>query len=285
MAIELPGEIRKKARASVAHDFRENREEGMGIIAATGLLDFPLEEVGPSLCNKAFIDTLELLKIYTPELDIGFHQEEFRFWQETGGEKQLFPAHARRGSRGAELIELRQCDLGTLQLSDHRQPACLPRVNSSGMVAPSRPPNTGLALSICSLLAAITSSTDRLKAWKARVHQRGVPDRGRWRGHGLGHEQGRGRDRMPAKLADEWGRWDGSRGVVMIIGLNPSTDDESNDDPTVRRCLTYTRDWGYGGLCLTNLFALRATNPAVLKTAPDPIGPENDQHQRAATRG
>lgn len=70
----------------------------------------------------------------------------------------------------------------------------------------------------------------------------------------------------------------------MIIGLNLSTADESNDDRTVRRCLTYARDWGYGGLCLTNPFALRATDPAVLKTAPDPIGPENDQHLRTATR-
>ena len=81
-----------------------------------------------------------------------------------------------------------------------------------------------------------------------------------------------------------WRRWDGSRGVVMIIGLNPSTADEAHDDPTVRRCITYARDWGYGGLCLTNLFALRATHPAALKTATDPIGPENDLHLRTAAR-
>lgn len=81
-----------------------------------------------------------------------------------------------------------------------------------------------------------------------------------------------------------WRRWDGSRGVVMIIGLNPSTADEARDDPTVRRCITYARDWGYGGLCLTNLFALRATYPADLKTAADPIGPENDRHLRTVAR-
>ena len=81
-----------------------------------------------------------------------------------------------------------------------------------------------------------------------------------------------------------WRRWDGSRGVVMIIGLNPSTADEAQDDPTVRRCITYARDWGYGGLCLTNLFALRATHPAALKTATDPIGPENDLHLRTRAR-
>lgn len=81
-----------------------------------------------------------------------------------------------------------------------------------------------------------------------------------------------------------WRRWDERRGVVMIIALNPSTADEARDDPTVRRCLAYARDWGYGGLCLTNLFALRATRPAALKTAVDPIGPENDRHLQAAAR-
>ncbi len=75
-----------------------------------------------------------------------------------------------------------------------------------------------------------------------------------------------------------WRRWDGALGVVMIIGLNPSTADASRDDPTVRRCIGYARDWGYGGLFLTNLFAFRATLPAAMKAAANPIGPDNDQH-------
>jgi len=87
MAIELPREIRKKATASIARYFREDREEDMGIIAATGLLDFFLEEVAPSIYNKAIADILERLQLYTSELDIDFHQEEFKFWQKTGGER------------------------------------------------------------------------------------------------------------------------------------------------------------------------------------------------------
>jgi len=62
----------------------------------------------------------------------------------------------------------------------------------------------------------------------------------------------------------------------MFIGLNPSTADETNDDPTVRRCINYARDWGYNGLCMTNLFAYRATDPREMMAVDDPVGWEND---------
>ena len=70
--------------------------------------------------------------------------------------------------------------------------------------------------------------------------------------------------------------WDESKPYAMFIGLNPSTADENNDDPTIRRCISYANDWGYGGLCMTNLFAYRATDPSVMFNADDPIGGKND---------
>jgi hypothetical protein len=73
-----------------------------------------------------------------------------------------------------------------------------------------------------------------------------------------------------------WRRWDAERPLVMMIGLNPSTADASNDDPTIRRCIGFAHDWGAGGLVMTNLFAFRATYPAHLKLAADPVGPRND---------
>lgn len=70
-------------------------------------------------------------------------------------------------------------------------------------------------------------------------------------------------------------RWaDGPR--AMFIGLNPSTADETTDDPTIRRCVGFARAWGYGAIVMTNLFAFRATQPDDMKREPDPIGPEND---------
>lgn len=73
-----------------------------------------------------------------------------------------------------------------------------------------------------------------------------------------------------------WRIWDPAAGTVNFIGLNPSTADEQVDDPTIRRCIGFARDWGYGGLVMTNLSAFRATKPAVMKTAAEPVGRDND---------
>ncbi len=73
-----------------------------------------------------------------------------------------------------------------------------------------------------------------------------------------------------------WRRW-GSGKFVMFIGLNPSTADEENDDPTVRRCIAFARAWGYDALCMTNIFAFRATDPKVMKAQFDPAGLGNDK--------
>ena len=73
-----------------------------------------------------------------------------------------------------------------------------------------------------------------------------------------------------------WRVWDDSVPQAMFIGLNPSTADESNDDKTLRRCISFSKAWGYGGVCMANLFAFRATDPDDMKLARDPVGPEND---------
>lgn len=72
--------------------------------------------------------------------------------------------------------------------------------------------------------------------------------------------------------------WDTSLPVVMFIGLNPSTADETEDDPTIRRCIRFAKDWGYGGLYMTNLFAIRATDPKDMLAHKNPTGTENDYH-------
>ena len=70
--------------------------------------------------------------------------------------------------------------------------------------------------------------------------------------------------------------WDAGKPRVMFIGLNPSTADQQNDDPTLVRCMGFARDWGYGGVCMANLFAWRCTDPKELFMARDPVGPNND---------
>ena len=80
-----------------------------------------------------------------------------------------------------------------------------------------------------------------------------------------------------------WRTWDSKMGYAMFIGLNPSTADERLDDPTIRRCMGFSKDWGYGGMIMTNLFAFRATNPQDMKNAKDPIGPKNDYFIRVCS--
>ena len=70
--------------------------------------------------------------------------------------------------------------------------------------------------------------------------------------------------------------WDIIKPALMIIGLNPSTADETKNDPTIRRCIGFAKKWGYGKLYMTNLFAFRATLPKDLFAFSKPIGLKND---------
>lgn len=81
-------------------------------------------------------------------------------------------------------------------------------------------------------------------------------------------------------------RWDNSLPTLNFIMLNPSTADADIDDPTIRRCMQFARDNGYGGIIVTNLFAFRATDPKTLMAACKEAyeydlstvhGPENEQ--------
>lgn len=77
--------------------------------------------------------------------------------------------------------------------------------------------------------------------------------------------------------------------TVTFIMLNPSTADHEQDDPTIRRCVGFTRALGATRLVVVNLYAYRATKPADLWRAADPVGPENDvtlaHHAIAAADG
>ena len=73
-----------------------------------------------------------------------------------------------------------------------------------------------------------------------------------------------------------WRMWNEHKPIAMIIGLNPSTAGHTRNDPTITRCISFASSWGYGGVCVTNLFGFRATAPTELKAYHDPIGKEND---------
>jgi hypothetical protein len=61
--------------------------------------------------------------------------------------------------------------------------------------------------------------------------------------------------------------------------LNPSTADESVDDPTVTSLIKRSSVWGWGSFCVVNLCAWRSSHPQDLVNVIDPIGKaENDSH-------
>lgn len=67
-------------------------------------------------------------------------------------------------------------------------------------------------------------------------------------------------------------------GACTFICLNPSTADETTDDPTVRRCINYAREWGYPAFIMLNIFAFRATDPEEMKRQDEPVGIDNNKH-------
>ena len=71
-------------------------------------------------------------------------------------------------------------------------------------------------------------------------------------------------------------QWDNTKPTVLFIGLNPSTADEENDDPTLVRCINFAKSWGSGGVCMANLFAYRATKPKDLLARKRVIGKDNN---------
>lgn len=69
--------------------------------------------------------------------------------------------------------------------------------------------------------------------------------------------------------------WDSNKPKVLFLMLNPSTADSYQDDPTIRRCINFAKNWGFGGLIVGNLFAYRSPTPKILLKAKDPIGNDN----------
>jgi len=75
--------------------------------------------------------------------------------------------------------------------------------------------------------------------------------------------------------------WDSKRPRLAWVILNGSDADEHHNDPTVRRCISFARAWGYGGVDIANLYGLVSKNPGALRRHSDPVGADNDRHLAA----
>jgi len=75
-----------------------------------------------------------------------------------------------------------------------------------------------------------------------------------------------------------WRIWNPDKPLCLFIGLNPSTADSFDDDPTVKRLIYFAKKYGYGGFYIGNLYALRTSKPSVLFKSKKKIGKYNDEH-------
>lgn len=80
-----------------------------------------------------------------------------------------------------------------------------------------------------------------------------------------------------------WRIWDQEKPYLQLIGLNPSTANQYEDDPTIESILRICKNLGYGGFFMTNLFALISSNPKDLRSCPDPVK-DNDLHLLEVSR-
>lgn len=81
LSIELSKDDRAQAIAPIERYFREHRDEKIGNIAASGLLGFLLEEIGPNLYNKAVADVQERMQARVADLDFEVHEAKFGYWR------------------------------------------------------------------------------------------------------------------------------------------------------------------------------------------------------------
>lgn len=71
--------------------------------------------------------------------------------------------------------------------------------------------------------------------------------------------------------------WDApSQGTVVFVMLNPSRASHLIDDPTLRRCIAFAKQWGFGRVELVNMFSIVTPYPEQLLTTEAPNGPRNN---------
>ena len=82
MAIELTTETEKKLILSIKRYFTENLEEEIGDLKAKLLLDYCVEEIGPSIYNQAIADAQTFMQDKVVDLDVSLYEPEFGYWKE-----------------------------------------------------------------------------------------------------------------------------------------------------------------------------------------------------------
>lgn len=84
MTIELSKEVRQQAIASIERYFQENMDEKIGNIAASALLGFFVDEIGPVIYNMAVAEVQERIQARVMEIDLEVNEDPFQYWRKYG---------------------------------------------------------------------------------------------------------------------------------------------------------------------------------------------------------
>lgn len=84
MSITIADEARRIVVASIKEYFMRERDEEIGDLQASFLLDFVLQEIGPSIYNQAIRDVQGLLGNVVAELDLSLSEPEFGYSAQIG---------------------------------------------------------------------------------------------------------------------------------------------------------------------------------------------------------
>ena len=79
----MPAKLKNRAQAiaSIERYFEANFEQKIGNISAGALLGFVLEEIGPSIYNRAVSDAKERMLMRVEDLEYEVRADEFQYWQ------------------------------------------------------------------------------------------------------------------------------------------------------------------------------------------------------------
>ena len=88
MSIELHNETRQLLITSIQRYFKENMDEPIGNMAAGSLLNFVLEEIGPTIYNKAVADAQGRMQARVLELDLEVYESESQYWSKSDTKKK-----------------------------------------------------------------------------------------------------------------------------------------------------------------------------------------------------
>ncbi len=83
MPIQLEPESRKALIASIRRYAEENLDEEMGDLKAGLLLDYCLEEIGPTVYNKAIADARTFMLDRLADLESSCYEPELTYWPKT----------------------------------------------------------------------------------------------------------------------------------------------------------------------------------------------------------